>query len=84
MSYERDTRIFKLKQDGKEYILSLSIVDYFIRISGQENKEKEGNFFESDFSLNDLSKINILPKDHQSNFSLKYLLVMDFKQKYLN
>ena len=58
MSYERDTRIFKLKQDGKEYILSLSIVDYFIRISGQENIEKEGNFFESDFSLEDLSKIN--------------------------
>ena len=58
MSYERDTRIFKLKQDGKEYILSLSIVDYFIRISGQENIEKEGNFFESDFSLSDLSKIN--------------------------
>ena len=58
MSYERDTRIFKLKQDGKEYILSLSIVEYFVRISGQENIEKEGNFFESDFSLEDLSKIN--------------------------
>ena len=58
MSYERDTRIFKLKQDGKEYILSLSIVEYFVRISGQENIEKEGNFFESDFSLDDLSKIN--------------------------
>ena len=58
MSYERDTKIFKLKQDGKEYILSLSIVEYFVRISGQENIEKEGNFFESDFSLEDLSKIN--------------------------
>ena len=58
MSYERDTRIFKLKQDGKEYIISLSIVEYYVRISGQENLKKDGNYFESDFSLSDLSKIN--------------------------
>ena len=39
--YERDTRTFKLRQEGKEYILSLSLVGDFLRLSGQENIGKD-------------------------------------------
>ena len=56
--YELNTKSFKLRQDGKEYILSLSIVGDFLRFSGQENIEKDCEFFETDFSLADLREIN--------------------------
>ena len=58
MDYERDTRCFKLRQEGKEYILSLSIVGDFLRISGQKNLGKDCEFYETDFSLADLREIN--------------------------
>ena len=58
MDYERDTRCFKLRQEGKEYILSLSIVGDFLRISGQQNLEKDCEFYETDFALADLREIN--------------------------
>lgn len=56
--YERDTRTFKLRQEGKEYILSLSLVGDFLRLSGQENIGKDCDFYETDYSLADLSEIN--------------------------
>ena len=55
---ENNTKIFKLKQDEKDYILSLSIIGEFIRISGQENIGKTGNFYETNFTLKDLCKIH--------------------------
>ena len=56
--YESNTKSFKLKQEEKEYILSLSIVGNYLRLSGQENIGKDGQFYETDFSLDDLRKIN--------------------------
>ena len=56
--YETDSRSFKLRQEGKEYILSLSIVGDFLRFSGQKNLGKDCDFYETDFSLDDLREIN--------------------------
>ena len=56
--YESDTRTFKLRQDGREYILSIAIINDSVSISGQENIGKEGNFYETEFSLKDLCSIN--------------------------
>ena len=59
MNYEEITsKFFKLNQDGKEYILSISNYDDYIRISCQENKGKSGNYYETDFTLNELCQIN--------------------------
>ena len=59
MEYEEtDEKIFKLNQDGKEYILSICIFGDCVRVSCQENLGKDGNFYETDFSLEDLSGIN--------------------------
>ena len=59
MDYQEfDTKFFKLNQEGKEYILSISIYRDSVRLSCQENIGKEGNYFETDFTLNDLSEIN--------------------------
>jgi hypothetical protein len=59
MDYEEeDIRIFKLKQDNKDYILSISIFRNCIRLSFQEYLMKDSNFYESDFSMEDLSSIN--------------------------
>ena len=56
--FESNTKTFKLKQDDQEYILSLSILGEFIRISGQESIGISGNFYETDFSLKGLCKIH--------------------------
>ena len=59
MEYEEvDEKIFKLNQDGKEYLVSLSIFGDCVRVSCQENLGKDGNFYETDFSLEDLSSIS--------------------------
>ena len=58
MDYEINTRCFKLRQEGKEYIISLSIVGDFLRISGQKNIGKDCEFYETDFSLTDLREIS--------------------------
>ena len=59
MEYQEDyMKFFKLNQDGKEYILSISIFEDYIRLSCQENIGKSGNYYETDFSLNDLTDIN--------------------------
>ena len=59
MDYEEiDTKFFKLNQEGKEYILSISIYRDCVRLSCQENIGKSGNYYETDFTLNDLSEIN--------------------------
>ena len=55
---ETEEKIFKLNQDGKEYIVSISIFGDSVRVSCQENLGKDGNFYETDFSLEDLSSIN--------------------------
>ena len=69
---EGNTRIFKLRQEGKEYIISLSIIEEFVRISGQEYLGKESNFYETEFSLADLSSIN------------RYFLIMNSIQEAQN
>ena len=59
MNYEEiSTKFFKLNQDGKEYILSISNYEDYIRISCQENIGKSGNYYETDFTLNELCQIN--------------------------
>ena len=59
MEYEDDSlKFFKLNQDGKEYILIISIYEDYIRLSCQENFGKSGNYYETDFNLNDLCEIN--------------------------
>ena len=59
MEYEENyIRFFKLNQDGKEYILSISINEDYIRLSCQDNNGKSGNYYETDFNLNDLCEIN--------------------------
>ena len=59
MEYEEtEEKIFKLNQDGKEYLVSISIFGDCVRVSCQENLGKDGNFYETDFSLEDLSSIN--------------------------
>ena len=55
---ESDIKFFKLNQEGKEYILSISIYRDSVRLSCQENIGKSGNYYETDFTLNDLSEIN--------------------------
>ena len=59
MEYEDNyLKFFKLNQDGKEYILSISIYEDYIRLSCQDSLGKKGNYYETDFNLNDLSEIN--------------------------
>ena len=59
MEYEDNyLKFFKLNQDGKEYILSISIYEDYIRLSCQDSFGKKGNYYETDFNLNDLSEIN--------------------------
>ena len=59
MDYEESgTRIFKLKQDGRDYILSISIFRNCVRLSFQEYLGRDSNFYESDFSMEDLASIN--------------------------
>lgn len=59
MEYEEvNIRFFKLNQDGKEYILSLSIYEDCIRLTCQENKGISGNYYETNFTLNELCEIN--------------------------
>ena len=59
MEYEEvNIRFFKLNQDGKEYILSLSIYEDCIRITCQENKGISGNYYETNYTLNELCEIN--------------------------
>ena len=59
MEYENNyLKFFKLNQDGKEYILSISIYEDYIRLSCQDSFGKKGNYYETDFNLNDLSEIN--------------------------
>ena len=71
---ERDIRVFKLKQEGKEYILSVSIIKDFVRLSCQENSKDEEGFFESDFSLKDLIAIHrfflIVPNISDAQYEL--------------
>ena len=55
---ERYIRFFKLNQEGKEYILSISIYENALRLSCQENKAKSGSYYETDFTLDELIKIN--------------------------
>ena len=55
---ENQIKFFKLNQDGREYILSLSIYEDYLRLSCQENIGKSGNYYETDFNLNDLTEIN--------------------------
>ena len=59
MDYEEaSTRIFKLKQDDRDYILSISLFRNCVRLSFQEYLGKDSDFYESDFSMEDLSSIN--------------------------
>ena len=59
MEYEEvNIRFFKLNQDGKEYILSLSIYEDWIRLTCQENKGISGNYYETNYTLNELCEIN--------------------------
>ena len=55
---ERYIRFFKLNQEGKEYILSISIYENALRLSCQENKAKSGSYYETDFTLDELIKMN--------------------------
>ena len=55
---ERYIRFFKLNQEGKEYILSISIYENALRLSCQENKAKSGSYYETDFTLDELIEIN--------------------------
>ena len=59
MEYEEvNIRFFKLNQDGKEYILSISIYEDCIRLTCQENKGISGNYYETNYTLNELCEIN--------------------------
>jgi hypothetical protein len=59
MEYEEvNIRFFKLNQNGKEYILSLSIYEDCIRLTCQENKGISGNYYETNYTLNELCEIN--------------------------
>jgi len=59
MEYEENNiKFFKLNQEGKEYILSISLFEDYIRLSCQENIGKAGSYYETDFNLNDLCEIN--------------------------
>ena len=51
-------KLFQLRQEGRDYLLSLSIVDNCVRLSCQESFGKLGSFYENDFSLSDLIAIN--------------------------
>ena len=55
---DNNTRSFKLSQDGKEFIVSLSIIKDHLLISAYESLVKDGNYFENGFSLGDLCAIN--------------------------
>ena len=55
---ERYIRFFKLNQERKEYILSVSIYENALRLSCQENKAKSGSYYETDFTLDELIKMN--------------------------
>ena len=55
---DNDTKSFKLNQDGREFIISFTIIRDFIRISAQESIGKDANFYETDYSLKDLCEIN--------------------------
>ena len=59
MDYDEDnnTRSFRLMQDGKDFIVSLSIIRDSLLISAYENI-KGGNYYEKDFSLGELCAIN--------------------------
>ena len=59
MDYEEiNTKFFKLNQEGKEYILSISIYEDYIRLTCQENIRKLGNYYETSYTLNELCEIN--------------------------
>ena len=59
MEYEDNyIKFFKLNQDGKEYILSISIYEDYMRLSCQENIGKSGSYYETHVNLNDLCEIN--------------------------
>jgi len=59
MEYEEvNIRFFKLNQDEKKYILSLSIYEDCIRLTCQENKGISGNYYETNYTLNELCEIN--------------------------
>ena len=59
MEYEENNiKFFKLNQEGKEYILSISLFEDYIKLSCQENIGKAGSYYETDFNLNDLCEIN--------------------------
>ena len=54
---ENSIRSFRLLQDGKDFIVSLSIIRDCLLISAYEKLEG-GNYYEKDFSLSDLCAIN--------------------------
>ena len=59
MDYEEiNTKFFKLNQEGKEFILSTSIYENFIKLTCQENVGRSGNYYETNYTLNELCEIN--------------------------
>ena len=51
MEYEENNiKFFKLNQEGKEYILSISLFEDYIKLSCQENIGKAGSYYETDFN----------------------------------
>ena len=59
MDYEEiNPKFFKLNQEGKEYILSTSIYENYIKLTCQENVGRSGNYYETNYTLNELCEIN--------------------------
>ena len=59
MDYEEtNPKFFKLNQEGKEYILSTSIYENYIKLTCQENIGRSGNYYETNYTLNELCEIN--------------------------
>ena len=59
MDYEEiNPKFFKLNQEGKEYILSTSIYEDYIKLTCQENIGRSGNYYETNYTLNELCDIN--------------------------
>ena len=59
MDYEEtNPKFFKLNQEGKEYILSTSIYENYIKLTCQENIGRAGNYYETNYTLNELCEIN--------------------------
>ena len=58
MEPEENTKAYKLTQDGKDYIVTLGIIQTFLHVTCQESIGINDKFYESNFSLEELIKIS--------------------------